>query len=249
MRFKGKIVLVLGGNSGMGLAAAKAFAAEGGKVHLTGRDQATIDAAAAEIPGAAGYRSDISDPAETGRVVEQIEKTDGRIDVLYINAGVGGFAPLRQITEEDWDHVHSINLKGCVFALQKALRIMGQGGSIVVTGSIGAHGALEGNGTYAAAKGGLYMAMKVFAKELVGEGIRLNMVSPGPIDTPLLYRNPGMSDEQVAVLKEMMIQNIPMHRMGEADEVAKAVLFLASDDAAFITGANIFVDGGLLELR
>jgi NAD(P)-dependent dehydrogenase (short-subunit alcohol dehydrogenase family) len=242
-------VLVLGGNSGMGSAAAKAFAAEGGKVHLTGRDQATIDAAAAEIPGAAGYRSDISDPAETGRVVEQIEKTDGRIDVLYINAGVGGFAPLRQITEADWDQVHSINLKGCVFALQKAIRIMGKGGSIVVTGSIGAHGALEGNGTYAAAKGGLYMAMKVFAKELVGEGIRLNMVSPGPIDTPLLYRNPGMNDDQVSALKEMMIQNIPMHRMGTGDEVAKAVLFLASDDASFITGANLFVDGGLLELR
>ena len=249
MRFKDKVVLVLGGNSGMGLAAAKAFAAEGGKVHLTGRDQATIDAAVADIPGAAGYRSDVSDPAATEAVVARVEQADGRIDVLYINAGVGGFAPLRQITEADWDHVHAINLKGCVFALQKALRIMGKGGSIVVTGSIGAHGALEGNGTYAAAKGGLYMAMKVFAKELVGEGIRLNMVSPGPIDTPLLYRNPGMSDDDVAKLKEMMIRNIPMHRMGSSDEVAKAVLFLASEDAAFITGANLFVDGGLLELR
>ncbi len=249
MRFKDKVVLVLGGNSGMGLAAAKAFAAEGGKVHLTGRDQATIDAAVSDIAGATGYRSDISDPAATEAVVAEVERADGRIDVLYINAGVGGFAPLRQITEADWDHVHAINLKGCVFALQKALRIMGKDGSIVVTGSIGAHGALEGNGTYAAAKGGLYMAMKVFAKELVGEGIRLNMVSPGPIDTPLLYRNPGMSDDDVAKLKEMMIRNIPMHRMGSSDEVAKAVLFLASEDAAFITGANLFVDGGLLELR
>lgn len=249
MRFADKIVLVLGGNSGMGLAAAKAFAAEGGKVHLTGRDRATIDAAVASIPGSMGYVSDISDIVATEQVIAEIEPADGRIDVLYINAGVGGFAPLRAITPEDWDHVHAINLKGCVFALQKALRIMGKGGSIVVTGSIGAHGALEGNGTYAAAKGGLYMAMKVFAKELVQEGIRLNMVSPGPIDTPLLYRNPGMTDEQVAGLKQMMIANIPMHRMGEADEVAKAVLFLASEDASFITGANLFVDGGLLELR
>ena len=249
MRFKDKVVLVLGGNSGMGLAAAKAFAAEGGKVHLTGRDRATIDAAVAAIPGATGYQSDISDIAATEQVVTAIESADKRIDVLYINAGVGGFAPLRGITEEAWDHVHAINLKGCVFALQKALRIMGRGGSIVVTGSIGAHGALEGNGTYAAAKGGLYMAMKVFAKELVGEGIRLNMVSPGPIDTPLLYRNPGMSDEQVGALKAMMIANIPMHRMGKSEDVAKAVLFLASDDASFITGANLFVDGGLLELR
>jgi NAD(P)-dependent dehydrogenase (short-subunit alcohol dehydrogenase family) len=249
MRFKDKVVLVLGGNSGMGLAAAKAFAAEGAKVHLTGRNRQTIDQAAAAIPGSTGYQSDIADVGSTEDVVAQVEAADGRIDVLYVNAGVGGFAPLRGITEADWDHVHSINLKGCVFALQKALRIMGKGGSIVVTGSIGAHGAIEGNGTYSAAKAGLYMAMKVFAKELVAEGIRLNMVSPGPIETPLLYRNPGMSDADVEKLKEMMIENIPMHRMGTSEEVAKAVLFLASEDASFITGANLFVDGGLLELR
>ena len=249
MRFQNKIVLVLGGNSGIGLAAAKAFAAEGARVHLTGRDQATIDAAVAEIPGSTGYRADIADIASTEQVVAKVELADGRIDVLYINAGVGGFAPLRQITPEDWDHVHFINLKGCVFALQKALRLMGKGGSVVVTGSIGAHAALPGNGTYAAAKSGLYAAMKVFAKELVSEGIRLNMVSPGPIETPLLHRNPGMDDAAVANLKDMMINAIPMHRMGEADEVARTVLFLASDEASFITGANLFVDGGALELR
>jgi NAD(P)-dependent dehydrogenase (short-subunit alcohol dehydrogenase family) len=220
-----------------------------GKVHFTGRVQATIDQAQAAILGSTGYRSDIADPAATEDVVAKIEAADGRIDVLYINAGVGGFAPLRGITEEAWDHIHSINLRGCVFALQKSLRLMGKGGAIVVTGSIGAHGALEGNGAYAAAKAGLYMAMKVFAKELVGEGIRLNVVSPGPIDTPLLHRNPGMSDADVAALKDMMIANIPMHRMGESADVAKAVLFLASEDASFITGANLFVDGGLIELR
>ena len=249
MRFKDKVVLVLDGNSGIGLEAARGFAAEGGKVHFTGRNRQTIDQAQSAIPGSMGYRSDIADPASTEGVVAKVEAADGRIDVLYINAGVGGFAPLGGITEEAWDHVHSINLKGCVFALQKALRIMGRGGSVVVTGSIGAHGALEGNGAYAAAKAGLYMAMKVFAKELVGEGIRVNVVSPGPIDTPLLHRNPGMGDEQVAQLKEMMIRNIPMHRMGRSEDVAKAVLFLASDDAAFITGANLLVDGGLIELR
>jgi NAD(P)-dependent dehydrogenase (short-subunit alcohol dehydrogenase family) len=249
MRFKDKVVLVLGGNSGMGLEAAKGFAAEGARVHFTGRNQQTLDEAAAAIPGSTAYQSDIADPAATEEVVGHIERTDGRIDVLYINAGVGGFAPLQGITEEAWDQIHSINLRGCVFALQKCLRLIGRGGSVVVTGSIGAHGALEGNGAYAAAKAGLYMAMKVFAKELVGEGIRINVVSPGPIDTPLLYRNPGMSDEQVAQLKEMMIRDVPMHRMGESADVAKAVLFLASDDASFITGANLFVDGGLIELR
>ena len=248
MRFTDKVVLVLGGNSGMGLAAAQAFAAEGATVHLTGRDQTTIDTAVANIPGATGYRSDIADIASTENVVAAVEQADGRIDVLYINAGVGGFAPLEGITEADWDFVHSINLKGCIFALQKAVRIMGEGGSVVVTGSIGAHGPLEGNGTYAAAKAGLAMAMRVFAKELLPRKIRLNMVSPGPIDTPLLHRNPGMSDEGVTQLKEMMIQNIPMHRMGEADEVAKAVLFLASEDASFITGEDLLVDGGLIRL-
>lgn len=249
MRFTDKVVLVLGGNSGMGLSAAKAFADEGGRVHLTGRNRQTLDEAVAAIPGATGYQSDIADIAATRDVVSRIEATEGRLDVVYINAGVGGFAPLREITEDAWDHVHSINLKGCVFALQQAVRIMGRGGSIVVTGSIGAHGALQGNGAYAAAKAGLAMAMKVFAKELVAEGIRLNMVSPGPIDTPLLYRNPGMDDAAIAALKDRMIEAVPMHRMGEPEEVAKAVLFLASDDAAFITGANLFVDGGLLELR
>ena len=249
MRFKDKVVVVLGGNSGIGLAAARAFAAEGGTVRITGRHRETLDAAEAEIAGSKSYRADIAELAQMDEVYAAIGKADGRIDVLYINAGIGGFAPLRGITEDAWDQVHSVNLKGCVFALQKALPLMGRGGSVVVTGSIGAHGALEGNGTYAAAKAGLYMAMKVFAKELVPEGIRVNVVSPGPIDTPLLHRNPGMTDEDVARLKEMMIANIPMHRMGEAEEVAKAVLFLASDDAAFITGANLFVDGGLIELR
>ncbi|TIX49574.1 SDR family oxidoreductase [Alteraurantiacibacter aquimixticola] len=247
-RFANKIVLVLGGNSGMGLAAAQAFAAEGAKVHLTGRNQETIDEAVASIPGATGYQSDIADIASTEEVVAKVEQADGRIDVLYINAGVGGFAPLEGITEDDWDFVHGINLKGCVFALQKAVRIMGEGGSIVVTGSIGAHGPLEGNGTYAAAKAGLAMAMKVFARELLPRKIRLNMVSPGPIDTPLLHRNPGMGPDDVARLKEMMIQNIPMHRMGESEEVARAVLFLASDEASFITGEDILVDGGLINL-
>jgi len=245
MRFQDKVVVVLGGNSGIGLAAARAFAAEGAKVRITGRHRETLDAAQAELKGCKSYRADIADLAVMDEVYRKIGEADGRIDVLYINAGIGGFAPLRGITEDAWDQVHAVNLKGCVFALQKAVPLMGPGGSVVVTGSIGAHGALEGNGTYAAAKAGLYMAMKVFAKELVPEGIRINVVSPGPIDTPLLHRNPGMSNEDVARLKEMMIANIPMHRMGEAEEVAKAVLFLASDDAAFITGQVLSVSGGL----
>jgi len=248
MRFKDKVVLILGGNSGIGLASAKAFAAEGGIVRLTGRDQATIDDAVLEIDGARGYRADISDLAEMEEVISAIEAQDGRIDVLFVNAGVGGFAPIRELTPEDWDKVHDINLRGAIFAIQKALRLMGRGGSIVVTGSIGGHGVLPGNAAYGAAKAGLAMAVKIIAAELVGEGIRVNMVSPGPIETPLLHRNPGISGEAVDALRQQMIAAVPMRRMGQAEEVARAVLFFASEDASFVTAANLFVDGGALEL-
>ncbi|GLT02159.1 dehydrogenase [Sphingobium jiangsuense] len=248
MRFKDKVVLILGGNSGIGLASAKAFAAESGIVHITGRDQATIDAAVVEIDGARGYRADMADLAAMEEMISAIEAQDGRIDVLFVNAGVGGFAPIRELTPEDWDKVHDINLRGAVFAIQKALRLMGRGGAIVVTGSIGGHGVLPGNAAYGAAKAGLAMAVKIIAAELVGEGIRVNMVSPGPIETPLLHRNPGISGEAVAALREQMIAAVPMRRMGQAEEVARAVLFFASEDASFVTAANLFIDGGALEL-
>lgn len=248
-RFAGKKVLVLGGNSGIGLAAAKGFAAEGASLRLTGRDRATIDAAVAAIPGAAGHSADIADLAAMEALFAAIATEDGRIDVLFVNAGIGGFAPLDEITPEYWDAVHSINLRGCVFAVQQAARLMEPGGAIVLTGSIGAHAALPGNLVYAAAKAGLHAAMKTMARELVDRGIRVNMVAPGPTETPLINRNPGMDEAAVAQLRAMMTSAVPMGRMGEADEVARAVLFLASDEASFITGANLMVDGGTLELR
>lgn len=248
MRFCDKVVLVVGGNSGIGLASAQAFAAEGAIVRLTGRDQATIDAAVASIPGAKGYRADMADLDAMDAVMADMAAQDGRIDTLFVNAGVGGFAPLRDLKPADWDHVHGVNLRGCVFTIQKALKLMRRGGSIVATGSIGGHAFVPGNTAYAAAKGGLYAAMKVIAGELVGEDIRVNLVSPGPIETPLLHRNPGMSDADVAAMREVMIEAVPMKRMGRAEEVARAVLFLASDEASFITAANLFVDGGTLEL-
>ena len=248
MRFTDKVVLVVGGNSGIGLASAQAFAAEGGIVHLTGRDQATIDSAVASIAGATGYPADVADLASLDPVIAAIKARHGRLDILFANAGVGGFAPVRDITPQDWDAVHAINLRGCIFTIQKALPLMGAGGSIVVTGSIGGYAFVPGNTTYAAAKGGLAAALKVIAGELVREGIRVNLISPGPIETPLLYRNPGLTGDAVDRLREQMIDAIPMRRMGRPGEVARAVLFFASDDASFITAANLFVDGGTLEL-
>ena len=169
--------------------------------------------------------------------------------MLFVNAGVGGFAPIRDVTPAQWDQVHGINLRGCFFAIQQALRLMDRGGAIVVTGSIGADAALAGNVAYASAKAGLRATVLILAKELVGDGIRVNMVSPGPIETPLINRNPGMDAAAVEGLRQAMIAAVPMHRMGAAEEVARAVLFLASDEASFITGADLRVDGGTLELR
>jgi NAD(P)-dependent dehydrogenase (short-subunit alcohol dehydrogenase family) len=247
MRFKNKIAVVIGGNSGIGLASAKGFAAEGAKVVITGRDPATLDAAAQEI-GALAIRSDISDLDTLDRVMATVKDTHGRIDVLFVNAGVGTFAPVRAVTEALWDEVHDVNLKGCFFATQKALPLMGKGGAIVFTGSIGAVLGVPGNAIYAAAKAGLRAVARIYATELVSEGIRVNMVSPGPTETPIIRRNVGMTPEAEHALRAQMIAAVPMHRMGEAEEVAKAVLFLASDDASFITGVDLFVDGGCVEL-
>ncbi|KAF0186487.1 MAG: SDR family oxidoreductase [Hyphomonadaceae bacterium] len=249
MRFQGKTVLILGGNSGIGLAAAKGFAGEGADVVITGRDQRTIDEAVMLIPRARGKRVDIADLASMDGLVDGLRSWGVGVDTLFVNAGIGGFAPLRDVTAELWDRIHSINLRGCFFAIQKALPLMRKGGSIVITGSIGADIALHGNVVYAAAKAGLKAVARTLARELVGEGIRVNMVTPGPIETPLIHRNAGMSEAEVAGLRAAMIAAVPMGRMGAVEEVGAAVLFLASQEASFITGAELLVDGGALELR
>lgn len=249
MRFKDKIVLVVGGNSGIGLSSAQQFAREGATIVLTGRAQKTIDEAVASIPGARGFRTDIADPDALLPVVDAIGKEFGRIDVLFVNAGVGAFAPIREVTPELWDEIHNINLRGCFFAVQKALPLLGRGSSIVLTSSIGADAAVPGNTVYAASKAGLRAVARILAKELVTEGIRVNIVSPGPIETPLINRNIGMDEAAVDALRQMMIAAVPMGRMGDPSEVARTVLFLASDDASFITSADICVDGGALDLK
>jgi NAD(P)-dependent dehydrogenase (short-subunit alcohol dehydrogenase family) len=248
VRFADKVVLIVGGNSGIGLAAAKGFASEGAKVCITGRDESTLEKAAAQIEGSAVFRADVADTDSMDPVIEAIRSRHGRIDVLFVNAGVGAFAPVREVTRELWDHIHDVNLRGCFFAMQKALPLMGRGGAIVVTGSIGSMAGVPGNAVYAASKAGLRAIVRIFATELVSEGIRVNMVSPGPTETPLINRNVGMDAAAVQNLRQIMISVVPMKRMGDPEEVAKPVLFLASEDASFITGVDLFVDGGCLEL-
>ena len=248
-RFQDKVVVVIGGNSGIGLSSAKAFAAEGGRVVITGRDPTTLEQAAAAIgDGTLALRSDIADLDAQDALYAAVKARHGRIDVLFVNAGVGTFTPVREVTPALWDHVNGVNLRGAFFAAQKALPLMGRGGAIVFTGSIGSVLRAPGNVIYAAAKSGLRAVARILACELVSEGIRVNVVSPGPTETPLINRNVGMPAEAVQALREMMIANTPMKRMGEPEEIARAVLFLASDEASFITGVDLFVDGGVAGL-
>lgn len=249
MRFHNRIVLVIGGNSGIGRAAARAYAAEGATVAITGRDPQTLAAVAEEIgPGTLAMQADISDVDSTDEVARQLRERHGRIDVLFVNAGVGGFAPVPAVTPQMWDQVHDVNLRGCFFAAQKILPLMGRGGAIVFTGSIGSQLAAPANVVYAASKAGLRAVVRILAVELVAQGIRVNMVSPGPTETPILHRNPGMDEKAAEALRQMMIANTPMKRMGTPEEIARAVLFLSSDEASFITGIDLFVDGGVIEL-
>jgi NAD(P)-dependent dehydrogenase (short-subunit alcohol dehydrogenase family) len=244
-RFDGKAVVIIGGNSGIGLAAAKAFAREGARVVITGRQQATLRSASTEIGhGAVAHRSDISEIGQIEALFARLGPELGRIDVLFVNAGVGAFKPIEAVTERDWDQIHDVNLKGVFFCVQKALPFMARGASIVLTGSIGGLKGIPTGSVYSASKAGLRALGRSFAAELVARGIRVNVVSPGPTETPIIHRTEGLPPEAIPALREQMIANTPMKRMGTPEEVAATVLFLASDEAAFVTGVDFLVDGG-----
>jgi NAD(P)-dependent dehydrogenase (short-subunit alcohol dehydrogenase family) len=244
-RFSGKVVVIVGGNSGIGLASAKAFAAEGAHVVISGRNAATLRSAAQEIgPAAVAIQSDIADLQQIGTLMQEVQRRHGRIDVLFVNAGIGAFLPIEKVTERDWEEIIGVNLKGVFFTVQKALPMMKTGGSIVITSSIGGRMGIPTNSVYAASKAGVRALGRNFAAELVGRGIRVNVVSPGCIETPIINRTPGLPPEAIPALREQMINNTPMHRLGEPEEVARAALFLASDEASFITGIDMLVDGG-----
>lgn len=245
MRFTDKCVTILGGNAGIGLAAARMFAAEGAKLAITGRNAQTLRAVAEELD-ALCIRADMGDLGQTDAALAEIAEAMGGIDVLFVNAGVGGFAMVPVVTPEFWDEVHSVNLRGAFFAIQKALPLMRDGGAIVITGSIGSMAAVPGNVAYAAAKAGLRAMARIVGKELLPRAIRVNMVSPGPTDTEIFKRD--ASAEEIAGMREMLSSVVPIGRMGTAEEVARAVLFLASKEASFINGVDLCVDGGCIEL-
>ena len=244
-RFAGKTVVVLGGNAGIGLAAVRQLHAEGARLAVTGRNRATLDAVAAET-GALTIACDMGAIDAAPALFAAVAAELGPIDALLVNAGVGGFASIADLTEQFWDEVHSVNLKGAVFATRAALPHMADGGAIVMTGSIGSQLALPGNVAYAAAKAGLRAAARIFGAELLPRKIRVNLVSPGPTETEIFKR--GASEAEIEGLRAMMSAAVPMKRMGAPEEVARAAVFLLSDEASFINGVDLFVDGGCVEL-
>lgn len=244
-RFAGKTMVILGGNAGIGLAAARQAASEGAQLAITGRNAGTLEEAS-EQTGAMAIASDLGDLEHTRSALSQANERLGGIDVLFVNAGVGGFAPLADVTPEFWDGIHDVNLRGAFFAIQSALPHMRDGGSIVVTGSIGSVAAVPGNAAYAAAKAGLRAVVRIAAKELLDRRIRVNMVSPGPTDTEIFKRDG--SEDEIAGMRAMLSDVVPIGRMGTPEEVAEAALFLASDAASFINGVDLYVDGGCIEL-
>lgn len=243
-RFHDKVAVVIGGNSGIGLASAQAFALEGARVVITGRDPATLERAAQSIPGALAVRCDVADLRQIDALMSTIRRELGRIDVLFVNAGTGAFIPIEAVTEADWDGVLAVNLKGVFFTVQKALPLLSKGSAIVLNASIGWKKGIPTGSVYAASKAGVRALGRNFAAELVGRGIRVNVVSPGPVETPIIGRTTGLSAEAIPELRRQMIANTPMGRMGDPAEVARAALFLASEEASFITGVDLLVDGG-----
>jgi NAD(P)-dependent dehydrogenase (short-subunit alcohol dehydrogenase family) len=244
-RLDGKAVLILGGNAGIGAAAAQLFANEGARLVITGRNEATLGDIAAQT-GAHAIRADMGVLTESRNAIAAAADHLGGIDVLFVNAGVGGFAMVPDVTEDFWDGIHDVNLKGAFFAMQAAAPLMRDGGSIVVTGSIGSVAAVPGNVAYAAAKAGLRAVARIVGKELLPRCIRVNMVSPGPTDTEIFKRD--ASPEEIQGMRDMLSGVVPMGRMGTSEEIARAALFLASDEASFINGVDLYVDGGCVEL-
>lgn len=247
-KLEGKVALVTGGNSGIGLATAKRFAAEGAKVFVTGRRQNELDAAVAEIgQGAVGVQGDVSKLADLDRLYEVIREKAGRLDVLFANAGGASFAPLGSVTEEQFDREFGINVKGLFFTVQKALPRLTDGASIVLNASIVSIKGMPAFSVYSATKAAVRSFARTWTVDLKDRRIRVNAVSPGPIDTPGAD-GLAKSEEERKELKASLAAGVPLGRMGEADEIAKAVVFLASDDASYVTGVELFVDGGFAQV-
>lgn len=248
MKLQNKIALITGGTTGIGLATAKLFQEEGAQVIVTGRTPATLEAARKELGGKAlAIQSDTSRIEDITTLIAEIKAKFGRIDIVFANAGVARFAPFEKSAEAFFDEQFNINVKGLFFTVQKALELVPDGGAVLLNASIVDKKGLPGTSVYSATKAAVRSFGRVLATELAARKIRVNTISPGPIATPI-YGKLGMPDDVVAEFEKGMAASVALKRFGQADEVAKLALFLASDDSSYITGGEVFIDGGMAEL-
>ena len=247
-KLEGKIAVITGGNSGIGLATAKRFVTEGAYVFITGRRQKQLDLAVSEIgKNVMGIQSDVSNLADIDKIYNTVKDQKNHIDIIFANAGIAQFAPLEKISEEHFDKIFCINVKGLLFTVQKLLPIFQEGGSIILNASIGSSKGVEETSVYSATKAAVRSFARTWTVDLRHRKIRVNAISPGPIDTPI-FSNLMQNEEQSEQFKKNIVNTVPMGRMGTPDEVAKVVSFLASDDSSYITGIELFVDGGLAQI-
>jgi NAD(P)-dependent dehydrogenase (short-subunit alcohol dehydrogenase family) len=247
-RYDNKTILVTGGNSGIGLATAVQFASEGARVVITGRDQATLDTAKELIGGATvALRIDQGNVGEVRQLAATLSERGIRLDAVFANAGVARMAPFADSSEALWNDIFNTNVKGPYFLIQALVPLLNKGAAIVLNGSITAHLGLASSSVYAASKAAVISMARTLSAELLPEGVRVNVLSPGPVRTPL-YDRLGMSSGQLDELESALREQIPLKRFGTPDEVASAVLFLASPEAAFIVGTELVVDGGMIAL-
>src|ERR1700685_2402280 len=247
-KLDGKIALITGGNSGIGLATAKRFVQEGAYVFITGRTQAKLDQAVQQVgSNVTGIQGDVAKLADLDRLFAQIKKEKGKLDIVFANAGIAKYAQLGTIDEEHYDSIFDGNVKGVLFTVQKALPLMPDGGSIILNASVVGSKGMPSNSVYAATKAAIRSFARTWTTDLKDRRIRVNAVSPGAIDTPGLTELLGSS--QVGEQRRKMLStSIPLGRLGTPDEIAKAVVFLASDDSSYVSGVELFVDGGFAQV-
>ena len=248
MGLEGKVALITGGNSGIGLATAKQFVNEGAYVYISGRRDTELAAAVKEIgKNVTGIQGDVSNLGDLDRLFAQVKREKGKLDIVFANAGVATYAPFGKITEEHFDSIFDINVKGLLFTVQKALPLLPDGASVILNASVVASKGLSSNSVYSATKAAIRSFARTWTTDLKDRHIRVNAVSPGPIDTPglnNLLASSGAGEQRLKALSTV----VPLGRLGTPDEIARAVVFLASEDSSYVTGTELFVDGGFAQV-